>query len=205
MAYSGVLLDYLEDLKTSGFILRDYTWHFSSGKPSRFNQFRLSDNYVRFYLKYMDPILPDIENNAFQFKSMCSLPGWQTIMGYQCENLLLNNRSYIKKCLKLLPDSIVSDNPFFQRKTKRYPGCQIDYLIQTKTNNLYLCEFKFSKQPIGSQVIKDVQQKVDALVYPKGFSVFPVLIHVNGVQENVIERRYFTKIIDFSKILTNDS
>ena len=203
MSYTGVLLDYLEELHTSGFISRDYTWHFSSGKLSRFNQFRLSDNYVRFYLKYIDPVIPNIENDAFQFKSICSLPGWQTIMGYQCENLLLKNRSFIRDQLNILPDTIVTDNPFFQKKTKKYPGCQVDYLIQTKTNNLYLCEFKFSKQPIGSQVIKEIQQKVAALVRPKGFSVFPVLIHVNGVHNSVEDSQYFTKIIDFSEILRN--
>jgi len=65
-------------------------------------------------------------------------------MGLQFENLVLNNRLWIKQQLSLKPEEILIDNPFFQRKTKRQHGCQIDYLIQTKYNNLYICEVKFS-------------------------------------------------------------
>ena len=50
--------------------------------------------------------------------------------------------------LKLLPDDIVNDNPFFQRPTKNIKGCQIDYLIQNR-NNLFVCEIKFSRNVIG--------------------------------------------------------
>ncbi len=201
VAYTGTILNYLEDLILAGYIRRDYTWLFSSGRPSMLSHFRLSDNYVRFYLKYIEPVLPKIEDDAYQFKSLCSLPGWETIMGYQCENLLLSNRNYIKQCLNLNADDIITDNPFFQRKTKKIPGCQIDYLIQTKFGGLYVCKFKFSKHPVGINIIKEVQQKIDRLVYPKGFSIWPVLIHVNGVHEDVEHSGFFSRIIDFGELL----
>ena len=201
ISYTGTILEYLDDLITAGFLSRDYSWHFSSGKVAKLSHFRLSDNYVRFYIKYMNPVLAKIKADDYQFKSLCSLPGWETIMGYQCENLVLNNRNFIKQSLNLNADDIVSDNPFFQRKTKKNPGCQIDYLIQTKFNGLYVCEFKFSKHPIGTQVIEEVQQKIDRLVYPKGFSVWPVLVHANGVQESVANSGFFSSIIDIGHLL----
>lgn len=37
--------------------------------------------------------------------------------------------------------------------------------------------------------------------YPKGFSCRPVLIHVNGVSQDVIESDFFSNIIDFSQAL----
>lgn len=201
VTYTGTIIEYLEDLVTAGFLRRDYTWHFSSGKPSSLSHFRLSDNYVRFYLKYMAPVLTKIKNDDYQFTSLSSLPGWDTIMGYQCENLLLNNRDYIKDCLNLNPGDILNDNPFFQRKTNKIPGCQIDYLIQTRFGGLYVCEFKFSKHPVDTSVIQEVQQKISRLVYPKGFSIWPVLIHVNGIQEDVTNSGFFSHIIDFGKLL----
>jgi hypothetical protein len=76
-----------------------------------------------------------------------------------------------------------------------------DYLIQTKFNTLYICEIKFSKEPIGLSVVKEVQQKVDRIARPKGFSVRPVLIHVNGVTDAVLESDFFAKIIDFGQLL----
>ena len=35
---------------------------------------------------------------------------------------------------------------------------------------------------------------------PKGFSIRPVLIHVNGVSEAVIESDFFSSIIDFGNL-----
>lgn len=80
-------------------------------------------------------------------------------------------------------------------------GCQIDYLIQTRSNLLYLCEFKFSKEPVGKEVIDEVKQKIERLTYPKRYTVLPVLVHVNGVQKSVHAKKFFTHIIDFSDFL----
>ena len=74
-------------------------------------------------------------------------------------------------------------------------------MIQTKTNCLYVCEIKFSKTIIGSGVIEEVQKKIDSMKYPKGFSFRPVLIHVNGVSDDLMDHDYFTHIIDFSQLL----
>ena len=201
ISQSGAISEYLDDLVKSGFISRDYTWHLSSGRPSRLSHFRLSDNYIRFYLKYIEKELDKIKNDEYAVKTITSLPQWDTIMGLQFENLVLRNRQYIKDKLSLAPHSIVSNNPFFQRATQKAPGCQIDYLIQTSFRDLYVCEMKFSSQPIGKNIIKEVQQKIDRLIYPRGFSVKPILIHVNGVKDSVVDSGFFVKIIDFGKIL----
>lgn len=197
---TGLLSEYLNDLKESGFISRDFTWHIKTGDVSRSSHYRLSDNYLRFYLKYLDKNLLKIEQGDFSFKSLASLPGWDSILGLQFENLILNNRHYIQKCLGIKPDEIITDNPFFQRKTQRNLGCQIDYLIQTKFNSLYVCEIKFSMDKISSSVIEQVQRKIDRLQIPRNFSYRPVLIHVNGITEAVFEKHFFAEVIDFSKI-----
>ena len=200
---TGFISTCLEDLAKSGFISRDYTWKISSGDVSRLSHFRLSDNYIRFYLKYIDKARLKIENDEFAFKSLASLPGWDTIMSLQFENLVITNRKYIKDFLGIKPEDVIADNPFFQRKTHKHPGCQIDYLIQTKFGGLYVCEVKFSKHPIGKEVISEVQQKLNDLSYPKGFSCRPVLIHVNGVHEDVTDSGFFAEIIDFGSLLTD--
>ena len=97
---------------------------------------------------------------------------------------------------------MIYDNPYFQRATKTHPGCQIDYLIQSKINTLYICEIKFSKDPIGLSVVKEVQQKMDRIAKPKSFSMRPILIHVNGVTDAVMESDFFAKIMDFGMFLT---
>ena len=124
-------------------------------------------------------------------------------MGLQFENLVLNNRKIIKEIIGIQDHEVVYDNPFFQHKTKLQKGCQIDYLIQTKFNTLYVCEIKFSKKPVVFDVIKEVEEKIQRLQTPKYFTCRPVLIHVNGVEEKVQEVGYFSKIIDFSECLTD--
>ena len=188
--------EYIEELALSGFIKRDYTWHVKTGKDSKLSKLRLSDNYVRFYLRYIENYRTKIDRGGFEFKSLMSLPEWNTIIGLQFENLILNNRVLLYHSLGISQDDIISENPFYQRPTTKQPGCQIDYMIETRFQTLYVCEIKFSRNTIGSEVINEVQTKIDHIYKPKGFSCRPVLIHVNGVSDDVIESGYFASILD---------
>ncbi|MES2615295.1 MAG: hypothetical protein V4591_07770 [Bdellovibrionota bacterium] len=198
---TGFMSKCLDDLIKSGFITRNYSWNFISGEVLRTIFFRLSDNYIRFYLKYIDKNRIKIDNNDTIYKSLSLLPNWETILGFQFENLVLKNRMLIKNALRIKPDEVISDNPYTQKKTNKIPGCQIDYLIQTKFGTLYVCEIKFKKNQIGGEIIAEVKKKIDNLHLPKGFSCRPVLIHVNGVHEDVADSGFFSDIIDFSKFL----
>jgi uncharacterized protein len=198
---SGTLSEYLDDLIESGFIARDYTWGVKSGKSSKLSQYRLSDNYLRFYLKYVASNRDRILRGGFENQAMSSLPGWSTIMGLQFENLVLKNRKKIWDKLGIRSEDIVADNPYFQKQTSRKKGCQIDYLIQTRFNTLFGCEIKFSAHPLKSDVINEVKDKLARITLPKRFSCWPVLIHVNGVNDSVQDSEYFSAIIDFREFL----
>ncbi len=187
----------LDELVQDGFIARDYTWHISTAKISKLASFRLQDNYLRFYLKYILPHKHQIEQ-----QQLMHLPvGWESIIGLQFENLVINNRRLLHKMLSIPPHEIVMSNPYLQTQTKTRQKCQIDYMIQTKFNLLYLCEIKFSKTPIGPGVIDEVQRKLERLVRPKSFSIRPILIHANGVTDALLEQDFFAQIINFSDFL----
>lgn len=198
---SGTISEYLEDLIKSGFVQRDFTWSLKTGKVSKFSRFRISDNYLRFYLKYILPNKDKIVRDEFADMSLALLPGFDGIMALQFENLVLNNRKAVRELLGIRPGEVVYDNPYFQNKTTLQEGCQIDYLIQTRFNSLYVCEIKFSRKPVGVEVIDEVEQKIKRLKSTRSFSKRPVLIHVNGVDEDVLVRDYFSHIIDFSQLL----
>jgi len=200
---SGKLYDYLNDLIVARFISRDYTWSIKSGKVARLSKYRLSDNYLRFYLKYIAPKRELIMQGLYEDVDYMHLPGWQTTMGLQFENLVLKNKKSLLSLLGINPSHVVASNPFFQRKTTRQKGCQIDLLIQTRYQNLFVCEIKFSKNQLGMDIINEVDEKIKRLSLPRGFSCFPVLIHVNGVSDAVLDEGYFTKIIDFGELLVS--
>ena len=204
MKKGGVLSDYVEELVLAGFLKRDYTWSIREGSVSKLSHLRISDNYVHFYLKYILPNRNKIARDDFLKRSLTTLPGWDVLMGLSFENLVLQNREVLHRLLNIDPNEITNDNPYFQRQTTLKSGCQIDYMIQTRFNCLYICEIKFSKKPVGIGVIREMQAKIEALAMPKNFSHRPVLVHVNGVDDEVVASEFFAGIIDFGSLLTGD-
>jgi len=198
---SGRLSKYLIDLEKAGFISKDFTWSLKSKKEKKTSHYRLSDNYLRFYLKYIAPNQRQIEKGQYKGVSLSNFSKWDTIMGFQFENLVLSNRKKIFDFLNIRLEDIIVDNPYLQKQTSYQKGCQIDYLIQTKYQNLYVCEIKFSRHPINTKVIEDMKRKISRLALPRGSSALPVLIHVNGVTESVATKDYFYEIIDFGELL----
>lgn len=197
---SGVIQKYMTDLEVSGFIARDFAWSLENGKTSKLSRFRLSDNYVRFYLKYIKPNQEKIKTGAFNFSGFKSLRGWDAIVGFQFENLVLANRSLILDELEIDRAEIDAEGSFFQTQTQRQKGCQIDYMVQTRFKNLYACECKFSSgRPIGPWVIDEHQKKLFHLSTPRHTSIRPVLIYAGEIEPGLDD--YFYKIIDFGKFL----
>jgi uncharacterized protein len=129
---SGVISGYMNDLVTAGFVSQDFTWHLKTGLDAKLSKYRLKDNYLRFYLKYIEPNKKKIEKQLLKLP-----PQWESIMELQFENLVLSNRKALQHAIGVDPSEIVNDNPFFQRKVKSHPGCQIDYMIQTKFGECY--------------------------------------------------------------------
>lgn len=194
----GDLSSALEELAEDGFITRLYSWNIKSGKQlENTSRFFVKDNYFRFYIKYILPFKHRIEMGEMDELP----PGWEGILGLQFEHLLINNRKSLHRILHIPANEIVFSNPYLQRETKLHKGCQIDYMVQTKFNVLYICEIKFSKRELSPDVITEVKQKIAQLQIPRGFSLRPVLVHVNGVSDELVARDYFANIIDFAELL----
>ena len=194
--HGGSLKHYLRNLCIAGFVTEHNSWSFKTGKEGKQSLYRLSDNYLRFYVKYIEPHLNKINKAAFDPISLDKLTGWDGIIGTHVENLLLKNRSRLLKEVGVRPEEIIADNPYVQRKTKTLKGCQIDYLIQTQSNMLIICEFKFNKRSLGAEIVDEMKEKVARLSAPRGFAKVPVLVHMGDVSEFLLEQRYFHRIID---------
>ncbi|MFM8453587.1 MAG: AAA family ATPase, partial [Gammaproteobacteria bacterium] len=104
--------EYLKELALAGFVSRDYTFNFKKNKPSKLSRYRIKDNYMRFYLKYIYPNRALIEQGLYKNKDLSTLPQWYSLLGYQFENLVLSNRSEIWKSLNLSPNDILIENPY---------------------------------------------------------------------------------------------
>jgi len=195
---TGGLTRKLQVLAQSGFIARDYVWEKSKKKP-KLSKFRLKDNYLRFYLKYIDPKKHLIEQGLYEDLFLEDLPEWDTIVGFQFENLVLNNLSAIQHLLQISSSSVLSAAPYFQNKTKRTEACQVDLLIQCRYA-IYVCEIKFG-QKISPEVIDEVSEKIRKLGLSKGLSIRPVLIYQGELSSKIVQANFFTHLIPFEQFL----
>ena len=75
-------------------------------------------------------------------------------------------------------------------------GAQIIDFWRDDSGNLYaLASLSYDS------VIQSLKDKIKKLTVPRNFACIPVLIHVNGVSDEVQDANYFFELIDFSKLL----
>ncbi len=197
----------LSELESSGFLTKDIPTTLSRVTPKskglrhRELRYRLSDNYLRFYLKYVEPHRDQIAKGRFKVTALEQLDQWDTIMGLQLENLVLENLDELFKALQIPPHIVLSAGPYHQRTTQRQKGCQIDLLIQTR-RSIYLCEVKFKSQ-IDTSVIKEVDNKIQALKLPKTQSVRTVLIYDGQLAPSIEEEQVFDFLVATTKLFVS--
>lgn len=204
-AYSGTLSQMMDHLIVAGFVIKQSLWSFKTAVPLKQSLYRISDPYMRFYLKVIEPNANAIAEGGFDHVPLSTMPGFDTHMGLQLEALLLQNRQLLLQKLGISPVDIVRSGPYRQMKTMTQQGCQIDYLVQTKTNSLFVCEFKFKKREISGDIIAEMQDKISRLKTPKGFAKVPILFHVSGVAPSVATSSYFYRIVDIVDFLEGHS
>jgi len=197
---SGTLSQYLKALEICGFISKHPDWSFKTGKLGKASLYRLSDNYLRFFIHYIEPNLAKIEQGSFAEVPLSSLPGWEPMLGFQLENLLLKNRPLLYQALGIHAQDIMTDNPYIQKASGGKKGCQIDYLIQTYSNTLFICEVKMRRRELGLEVIDGMKKKIASLALPRGFGISPVLIHLGPVSDALLSSSYFYRIIDVADL-----
>ncbi|MBF0361564.1 MAG: ATP-binding protein [Oligoflexia bacterium] len=197
---NGDISYYLSSLELGGFIRREYTWNLS-GNESRLSMVRISDNYTRFYLKYIESRKKRLEKKPLKLNDSLDFLNWPTLVGIQIETLILNNISILVDILKIPSSEIVQLGPYFQTGTKLRPGVQIDCLIQCKRGILHAVEIKSSPK-IGSDILTEVKEKNKRLKLPRGFSVRNHLVYLDDLSDSVVEADFFDYHISFSQFIS---
>ena len=196
---NGHLSEMLEELEISGFVANDGGKNPQTGKSSRTGRFRLRDNYTRFFVKYVVPHSEEIRSGAYRFSRLELLPGWQTIMGLQFENLVYANLPRILDRLGESNRPFLSAAPFFCRRSSRKGGCQVDLLLQTECA-VYVIEIKRRKE-IGEEVVDEVAKKLAALPLGGRKAKRAVLVYEGNLSPHVEASDFFDFLIDFEDVM----
>jgi AAA+ ATPase superfamily predicted ATPase len=177
----------LRELEQARFIARDVSFNPSTGaNHSRMIRYRLSDNYLRFYLKYIVPNQAQIEKKLYKHIPLESMQAWSSLIGLQFENLVLNNVDVLLAHMGLSNIAIINAGSFFQAQTKNHQSCQIDLMLRSK-ESLYIFEVKFRNR-ITNSVVKELHEKVTRLRLPRSVSVRYGLIYQGTLAHWLIEK-----------------
>ena len=196
---NGHLSVCLAELETAGFVAKDTGLNPVTGKRSNVVRYRISDNYTRFYLKFIEPNRELIRKGAFTFISLAQLPGWNVALGLQFECLIYNNLREIVHRIGLDQTLILSAAPYVQNPTTRAAGCQIDLLVQTR-RMLYVVEIK-RRESVGEWIVSEVEKKISRLKASRKLSVVPVLIYDGNLSKRVPADGYFGYTISAHELL----
>ncbi len=196
---NGHLTRTLKELEYSGFVARESSLNAVTGKPQRMERYRICDNYTMFYLHFVRPNAVAINNGLFRFASMEQLKGWETQLGFQFENLIINHVEDLFKPLGIERSLVLSAAPYVQRGTKRGEGCQIDLLIQMR-RTVYVVEIKRRKF-IGPEIMEEIAAKVQRLQVAKGVSVRTALVYDGKLSPQIEAEHGFDVLIPVSRLL----
>lgn len=196
VARGGSLVASLDELCEAGFVARDVVLNPRTWKPAKIARYRLCDNYARFYLKYIEPHLAEIKDGRYEFETLDELPGWQSMMGFQFENLVLNRVMDFKERLHLAGATIRSAAPY---RIPGRDGVQVDLLVQTD-DVMFVVEVK-RRRHIAASIIDEVQKKVAKLDRPRRISVRKGLIYEGELAPAVRRGGYFDALVDIATMI----
>ena len=139
------------------------------------------------------------------FNTLESLPGWDSVLGLQFENLIVNNFRELVKPLHLEGIPVLSAVPYEKRASKvngaeGQKGLQIDLLVQTR-KSVYVVEVK-RKRHIGESIEAEVAGKVAKLRHPRGMSIRTALVYEGELAQVVRGNGYFDAIISAADLLS---
>ena len=189
----------LKELCAAGFVASSEGLNPSTGKPARETRYRLRDNYIRFYLRFIRPKKAAIRSGMYKFKSMENLAGWDTVLGLQFENLVLNNLRSLAPRLGLGASIVTSAAPYYRKGRRKGDGVQVDLLVQT-AKSVCVVEIKRRKR-IDESIEAEVSEKLRRLKLARDVSRRTALVYEGSLSQTVQDNGFFDFIIPVSDLL----
>ncbi len=196
---------FLQQLEVAGFVSREVSLSFEENiRKSKTQRYSLWDEWLKFYLVYVQKNTPLIQNQIKMGLSGRILDhSIQSYFGNMFEVFCRKNISRILHSLEIDPASVVDIGPYFRQASRSGSrrGVQVDICILRRGRVLTLIECKFKEHPVGVDVLRDFEKKLSALKIPRIFTVEKVLISASGVTEDLNARNYFNRILGLEDVM----
>lgn len=193
----GGVKSYLENLEKALFVTGYIPYNKKAN--SKLKKYKLTDAYLRFYFKYVEPHIKLIfANRTRNLFGQLVKPIWSSWLGFAFENYCLNNAMYLAKIMGF-EDRVVQWGPYFQRGDE---GFQIDLIYLRSDRVVTLCEMKYYDKEIPIAVVHEVKRKCTLIELPHGHTLEKALISRFGPEKALRELDYFhhyVEVADFFK------
>lgn len=197
-ASGGALKKYLSNLEMAGFIREEKSVSFTGKVRDKTRKYCLDDPFLRSYFRLIEPHRQKIQRNLKGDLAESILGEvMNSFFGQAFDWLVYRSLDKLLDLLGIPLGDIKDYGPYFRQNPRgklKKVGVQIDLVLIRKDHCVTLIENKFSQNKIGSSILDEVQNKIDALHLPKHFSVEKVLIAANGTTEGVLSAGYFDRV-----------
>ena len=176
------LTRYLKTLADLDILEREVPVTESNPQRSKSGQYRIKDNFLLFWFRYVFPNLGLIESGHAE-----------AVKGKIERNFIDGHVSYVYEriCQEKVWDKAADGTwPFVPTKVGRWWGAgdvEIDAVaLDDQGSSLALCECKFWKEPVGANVLRDLESKAPAVVWQREErSLWYVLFSISGFTEDL--------------------
>ncbi len=154
----GRAIQKLVDLEEAGFIVSFLTY----GHRKRGIYYRLVDEYVFFYLKWIEPFKKTSKKiGKASWASLRNSPSWKSWAGYAFETICIKHIDQIRRALNLEDSALAT--PWKHEGKGEEEGAQIDLLFNRSDDSMTICEIKYTEEPfkIDKDYYKELRRKIE--------------------------------------------
>lgn len=180
----------LTELIESGFVSESPFYK----NKKQLSLYRLSDEYSRFYLKF---IHANRGNGTGTWQRLFKSQSYISWSGFSFENLCLKHVQQLKRALRI--DAIYSLNSSWFNK-----DAQVDLLIDRDDNIINICEMKFynTVYTIDKKTYENLLNKIEAFQHETNTrkNIFLVMITTHGVKTNEYSNELVQNSLDLNSL-----
>lgn len=188
----------LEELEEAGFIMSLMSlYHKRQGI-----YYRLIDEYVLFYLRWIKPLKTSLQKHSLEtgsWQSIQQTPAWYSWLGYAFETVCYKHMSAIRKVLSIPPDAIAGSWRYIPRKNEKKDGAQIDLLFDRNDDTITICEIKYTEQPfvLTKEYVLALKRKLKVFKEQTKTKkqLFLAFISANGIKNNFYAEDFITGVV----------
>jgi hypothetical protein len=198
IASGGGLKDYLKNLELAE-IIRSYI-PFDKSIKTKFRKYTISDEFLIFYFKFMEPNLRTIEESGSQrlFEAF-SGDNLETWLGFAFERFCVKHAAFFSKVMGF-EDEVLIASPYFKRDSRQF---QVDLIYKRMDHVITVCEIKHNNKKISPSIIPEMEARQKLLEIPPGYTVDRALISLYGPDKSLLETGYFNYYVDLENLIEN--